>query len=197
MVEDNVIQDIISASLKHHSLAILSLQQNIPEIISLSREILVCMSNGGTVYVCGNGGSAADAQHFAAEIVGRFVSTRRALPAVALTTDTSIMSAVSNDFSFNEIFSRQVEAFCTANDILIAISTSGNSENILNALLSAKQRGCRTILLTGKDGGKAQKHSHKSVIIRSENTAAVQEMHIVILHMICGVIDNWFSDEKN
>ena len=193
MEEDKISLRLIDDAIGRHNSALTSLRDNIPKIVEGSKTINNCISAGGKVFVCGNGGSASDAQHFVAEIVGRFKSERKGLPAVALTTDTSVITAVANDYSFDEIFSRQVEALCGKDDVLVAISTSGNSKNILRALMSAKRRGCLSILLSGKDGGQAKELAGTSIIIESDNTAAIQEMHIMTLHMICGIIDEHYA----
>ena len=185
--------ELIEDAIGNHKLALESLKHNISYIVEVGNAITDRLSMGGKVFVCGNGGSASDAQHFVAELVGRFVSERKGLPAVALTTDTSIMTAVANDYSFDEIFARQIEALCGENDVLIAISTSGNSTNILRALTSAKQKGCQSILLSGKDGGQAKALANIAIIIESGNTAAIQEMHIMILHILCGIIDEHYG----
>jgi D-sedoheptulose 7-phosphate isomerase len=150
------------------------------------------LSNGNKILSCGNGGSAGDSQHFAAELVGRFERERFPLPAIALTTDTSIITAVGNDYSFNEIFSKQVQAFGQAGDILLAISTSGNSANVLAAVEAALEREMRIVALTGKDGGKlAQMLTDADVHINvpHSRTARIQEVHLVAIHSICDGLD--------
>lgn len=169
------------------------LLDNSTEIILEVSEILSeTIKNGGTVYLCGNGGSAADAQHIAAEFTGRFVKERRGLSAVALTTDTSALTAIGNDYGFDRIFERQVEALMKNGDVLIGITTSGNSSNICKAIEKANDLGAVTISLTGNSGGKARELSTKNINIESQNTARIQEMHILIGHLICSIID-----EKN
>jgi len=137
---------------------------------------------GNKILVCGNGGSASDAQHFAAEVVGRFTRERRAYPALALSTDTSILTAVANDYGYGSIFSRQVEALGQANDVLVGISTSGNSENVIAAVKKARERGMKTIALTGGSGGQLTEQAHVAVTIPFTVTARIQEAHIFILH---------------
>ena len=143
---------------------------------------------------CGNGGSAADAQHLAAELVGRYQSERKGLPAISLATDTSAMTAIGNDFGYSQVFSRQVEALANQSDVIIAISTSGNSENVLNALQIAKKLDCKTIYLTGKNAGSISKKCDVNIIVPSDNTPRIQEMHILIGHLICQHIDLKFMD---
>ena len=142
--------------------------------------------------LCGNGGSAADAQHIAAELRGRFKKEREALAGIALTTDTSALSAIANDYGYELVFSRQVEAIGKKGDVLIAISTSGNSKNVINAINSAKKIGIKIITLTGKDGGEMKNLGDINIIVPSNNTPRIQEMHIMIGHMICALIDEGF-----
>lgn len=139
--------------------------------------------------ICGNGGSAADAQHFAAELVCRFEKQRRALPAIALTTDTSVLTAWSNDYSFETVFSRQVEALGQKGDILIAISTSGNSMNVIRAVERAKEIGIFSIGLLGKDGGKLKDLVELALIVPSHRTCHIQECHMAIYHIICAAVE--------
>lgn len=154
--------------------------------------LYACVQAGGKVLICGNGGSAADAQHFAAEFVGRFELERRPLAALALTTDTSILTAVGNDYGYNDVFSRQVLGLGNANDVLIAISTSGNSANIITAIEAAHQRGLRVIALTGKGGGKIATLLNDADIhlcVPAERTARIQEVHLLALHCLCDGVD--------
>ncbi|KGF78767.1 phosphoheptose isomerase [Massilia sp. JS1662] len=176
-----------SAELKMKSATLLA--QPISQAIEL---MFNALSNGNKILSCGNGGSAGDSQHFAAELVGRFERERFPLPAIALTTDTSIITAVGNDYSFNEIFSKQVQAFGQAGDILLAISTSGNSGNVLAAVEAALEREMRVVALTGKDGGKiAQLLTDADVHINvpHSRTARIQEVHLVAIHSICDGLD--------
>jgi len=147
---------------------------------------------GGKVLACGNGGSAADAQHFSAELLGRFERERRELAAIALTTDTSSNTAIANDYSFEQIFAKQVRALGGAGDVLIAISTSGNSKNILAAMQAARTRGMQVVALTGRDGGAAGKLIGAGDVllnVASTVTARIQEVHILVLHCLCDIID--------
>ncbi len=139
---------------------------------------------------CGNGGSAADAQHIAAELVGRFMQEREALPAIALTTDSSILTCVGNDYGYDKVFSRQVEALGQPGDVLVGISTTGNSPNVLLAVEAAKAKGMRTAALTGKGGGKLAKAADLSLIVPSSNTQRVQETHIMVGHILCSLIES-------
>lgn len=148
------------------------------------------VSRGGKLLLCGNGGSAADAQHIAAEFVGRYESERPGLPAIALTTDTSALTALANDYDFERIFSRQVEALAVPGDLLIAISTSGNSPNVVAAVMAARKAGCRVVGLTGADGKKLASLSDAAVLVPSTRTARIQEAHITIAHIWCEMIDS-------
>ena len=141
-----------------------------------------CLLNGGKIMICGNGGSASDAQHFAAEIVGRFERERRAFPAVALSTDTSILTAVGNDYGYEEVFARQVEGLGRPGDVLIGISTSGNSANVIRAVKRARAMQMPTIGLLGKDGGALQALVERAIVVGGGTTARIQEAHIFILH---------------
>lgn len=159
------------------------------QINDISEIIYSSFIKSGKLILCGNGGSAADSQHIAAEFVGRFEIERGALPAVALTTDTSVITCLSNDYNYNDIFSRQIEALGKKNDCLIAISTSGNSQNIINAVKTANNKGITTIGVLGNDGGKIINFCKHNLTIKSKNTARIQESHIFLLHAICGIID--------
>jgi len=155
-------------------------------------EITQAYKNGNKVLLFGNGGSAADAQHIAAELVGRFKLQRRALPAIALTTDTSILTALGNDYSFEWVFCRQVEALAQRGDIVIGISTSGNSPNVLKAIQCATDAGCRTIGLLGGTGGMLKSAVHIPVIVPSNDTPRIQECHILLGHIICDIVERNF-----
>lgn len=153
---------------------------------------LCCTSvtNGGKILFCGNGGSAADAQHLAAELVVRFKFNRRALPAIALTTDTSILTAAANDFSYDEVFARQVEALARAEDIVIGITTSGQSPNVLRALEAARRVGAVAAGFAGRDGGAMVGVAEPLIIVPSTITARIQEMHILLGHMLCDAVES-------
>lgn len=148
-----------------------------------------CIEQGGTIFFMGNGGSAADSQHLAAEFVGRFVKERRAMSAVALTTDTSILTSIGNDYGFDSIFQRQIEGLAKKGDVVVGITTSGNSINIINAINMAKEIGATTIGLLGRDGGELKELCDISLVVPSDVTARVQEAHITIGHIICSYVD--------
>lgn len=167
----------------------------LPAIASAARAIGGTLRGGGKILVCGNGGSAADAQHLAAELVGRFEAERRALPAIALTTDTSALTAITNDYDFKRVFARQVEALGRKGDLLVAISTSGNSPNILAAAMAARATGMTTVALTGGGGKKLAGLCDHAVLVPSERTARIQEAHILTIHLWCEAIDEEFLEK--
>lgn len=157
-------------------------------------EIVQTLRDGGTVFVCGNGGSAADAQHFAAEIVGRFVAKRRpALPSVALTTDSSILTSIANDFGYENVFARQVEALAKPGDALVGITTSGRSPNVLRAMETARRLGVRTVALVGASASDIAHAADHAVVVPHAETARVQELHIMTIHAWCEEIDRVFA----
>jgi len=164
----------------------------LPNITEASILCIDALKNGNKILLCGNGGSAADAQHIAAELSGRFKKERIALAGIALTTDTSAITAIGNDYGYDFVFSRQLEALGREGDVLICISTSGNSKNVLNAMLSAKKINIKTITLTGKTGGKMSRQGNINIVIPSDDTPRIQEMHIIVGHMICAMIDKSF-----
>ncbi len=158
-----------------------------------ARLLVKCLKSGHKILLCGNGGSAADAQHIATEIVGRFVRRRQGLPAVALTTDTSALTSIGNDFGFEFVFARQVEALARRGDILVAISTSGKSPNVLEAITEARARGASVIGLTGEGGGAMAGRCDALFAVPSRNTQRIQESHITIGHILCEAIDEAFG----
>lgn len=149
--------------------------------------------SGGTIYWCGNGGSAAESQHMAAELVGQFAAKRKGLSSISFTTDTSILTAVSNDLNFEEIFSRQVEAHLREKDFLIGISTSGNSKNVINAMQKAREIKARVLNLTGRDGGSSLGIADFEIIVRSEETPRIQECHTLINHTLCMLVEKYLG----
>lgn len=163
------------------------------EIQASADVLLRALKNGGKVLICGNGGSAADAQHFAAELTGRYARERRALPGIALTTDSSALTAISNDYGFGRVFSRQVEALGKKGDVLVLISTSGESENLLEAAKAAKAMGISTVALLGKGGGRLKGMCDSSLVVASDKVPRIQEMHSLIIHCICELVDDSFA----
>lgn len=167
----------------------------LPEVDQTGRLILRGLQAGKTVFACGNGGSATDSMHLCEELVGRYRGDRQPLPAVSLNTDTSVITCIANDFGFEAIFARQIEALGQSGDLLVGFSTSGNSENIYQAFLAAQARGIVTILLTGKDGGKIKEVADHSIVVPSDNTARIQELHTFILHAWLELVEcqDWSS----
>jgi D-sedoheptulose 7-phosphate isomerase len=180
----------ITAQLAAHREVIARVERELSPLIAEMVSLLVeTFTRGGKLLVMGNGGSAADAQHFVAEIVGRFKMERKGLPAVALSTDTSILTAIGNDYGFDRVFSRQVEALAAPGDLIVGISTSGNSPNVLQALELAREKGCCTVGLLGKDGGTIKDVCDLALIVPTSDTPRVQEGHITIIHIVCDLIE--------
>lgn len=188
MLEQRIQQHFIdSADLKYQAAPLLS-----KPIADAVQALLTCVTSGGKVLSCGNGGSAADAQHFSAEFVGRFERERPELAAIALTTDTSTLTAIANDYGFNHVFSRQVRALGQPGDVLLAITTSGNSANVLAAIEAAHEREMVVIGLSGRGGGKmaqALRDTDVHICVPHERTARVQEVHLLTLHCLCDAVD--------
>ena len=155
--------------------------------------ICKCIKDGNRVYLFGNGGSAADAQHIAAELIGRYKMERNSIPAISLSTDTSILTSILNDYSSDKIFSRQCEGLVNKNDVIIAISTSGNSKNVINGVKTAKKKKAKIIGLLGNNGGKLKELVDISLIVKSNSTAKIQEVHRVIYHIICELVEKELS----
>ncbi len=195
MLEQRIEKHFIdSADLKYQAALALS-----KPIAQATQAILASVTSGGKVLACGNGGSAADAQHFAAEFVGRYERERPELAAIALTTDTSIMTAIANDYDFNVIFSKQVRALGSAGDVLLAISTSGNSANVMAAVEAAHLREMTVVALTGKGGGKIGamlRETDVHICVPHERTARIQEVHLLTLHCICDGVDTMLLGEQ-
>lgn len=172
-----------------HTTMFAQLEALFPSIIEVANALRETHQKGGKILLMGNGGSAADSQHIAAEIVGRYKKDRRGLPAIALTTDSSILTSVGNDFGYDDVFSRQIEALCRPEDAVIGITTSGNSRNIVNAITEANSIGATTIGLTGGNGGKLLDLCNFNIIAPSNDTPRVQEAHIFIGHSLCDMLE--------
>lgn len=177
-----------------------AMKETMPAVIARAASLMAAsLKQGGKILACGNGGSAADSQHFAAELVGRFERERAELAAIALTTDSSILTAIANDYSFDEIFAKQVRALGKSGDALLAISTSGNSKNVIAAIEAAQKKGIAIIAMTGRDGGKmATMLGERDVLLNvaSAVTARIQEVHLLTLHCLCDAIDTILFGEK-
>lgn len=167
-------------------------EKEMDRIVAQAEDMAERLKRGCRILVCGNGGSAADAQHFAAELSGRYVKERRALAGIALTTDTSALTAIGNDYGFDRVFSRQVEALGRPGDLLVGISTSGNSPNVMRAVESAKELGLKTLGLLGGDGGKLKDLCDEALVVPSPITARIQEIHLMTYHFWCEAIDTHF-----
>ncbi len=195
MLEQRIQQHFIdSADLKYQSAQSLS-----KPIAAAVQAVLACVTSGGKVLACGNGGSAADAQHFSAEFIGRFERERPELGAIALTTDSSILTAIANDYDFERIFSKQVRGLGQAGDVLLAMSTSGNSTNILAAIEAAHEREMTVVALTGRGGGKVAgvlRETDVHVCVPHDRTARIQEVHLLVLHCICDGVDTQLLGEQ-
>ena len=174
---------------------ILKDNEMINRIVEVSDVITEAIRNGNKIVLCGNGGSASDALHFAGEIVGRFQEERKAWPAVVLNADVATMTAIANDYGYERVFSRQAEAHINKGDVFIGISTSGNSKNIIEVLPIAKERGAKTVGFLGKDGGILSKEVDFPIIVPNNNTARIQESHITIIHILCDIVERNLKDE--
>lgn len=195
MLEQRIQQHFIdSADLKYQTAQLLS-----KPIADAVQAILACVTSGGKVLACGNGGSAADAQHFAGEFVGRFERERPELAAIALTTDTSVLTCIANDYDYSVVYSRQVRALGSSGDVLLAISTSGNSANVLAAIEAAHERDMTVVALTGRSGGKmaqALRDTDVHICVPHDRTIRIQEVHILVIHCICDAVDNQLLGEQ-
>jgi D-sedoheptulose 7-phosphate isomerase len=186
----------IKKTIKLHKDILAAFEKQAGKVIPAAAKLLIgCIKKGGCIYLCGNGGSAADSQHIAAELVGRFRRERKGLPAVALTTDTSALTSIGNDYGFEHIFSRQVEALVQKGDILWAFSTSGTSKNIIAAVQLAKKKGAKVLAFTGKPDTPLEKLSNVCVALDGP-TATVQEIHQVAYHILCDLVEQHFANKK-
>ena len=182
---------MVEQELKAHQQTIQRVIEEMRLSIHEATQIVVeTLARGNKVLLCGNGGSAADAQHIAAELSGRYKRERRALAGIALTTDTSALTAIANDYGYDRVFDRQVEALARPGDLLIGLSTSGNSLNVISAFAVAKLMGCYTVGLSGKGGGEMNRICHLNLVVPSNDTPRIQEMHILIGHIICQAVDD-------
>ena len=171
-------------------------RDHLETIVEMAQTLIRTLRAGGCIYICGNGGSAADAQHMAGELVGRFLRERRALPAVALTTDASILTALGNDYGFETVFERQVEALVGEGDCLVGISTSGNSPNVVRAVAAARRQGACTLALTGPTGGRLAEAAHICLTTPGSPTPRVQEGHAVVIHILCDLVEEALAGDQ-
>ena len=189
-------KELINKHIQEHNDVLDSISQLDESIEKVANIFISCLENDGTIFWCGNGGSASDSQHLAGELVGRFVDERKPLKSIALTADSAVMTCIVNDYGYEHIFSRQIEALGSEGDVLVGITTSGNSQNVLHAFKVAEQKGMTTVGLLGKGGGKATGMIKQSIVVSSKSTARVQEMHILIGHILCDLIEEGLSLKK-
>ena len=181
----------IAAALRERSELVGRLDREVEEKLgSIVKMIVECLREGGTIFACGNGGSATQAQHFAGELVGRFKMNRRSLPVFALTDNSAALTSIANDYAFADVFSRQIEGMAKSGDCLVALSTSGESENIVRACRTAREKGMRVFALTGRSGGGVASASEVTVKVPHTDTALVQELHLIIIHLICQLVES-------
>ena len=190
-------KEVIISHIQAHIDVVQKLMDEMLSIEEVARVSIDALQNGKKILVAGNGGSAADAHHFVAELVGRFKKERRALPALSLDANPSTVTAIANDYSFGQVFARQLEAIAAPGDVFFGISTSGNSENIVEALKTAKQVGCRVVGLTGATGGKMGELCDFMIRIPSEDTARIQEMHALVIHTLSDLIEDALSSKEH
>jgi D-sedoheptulose 7-phosphate isomerase len=181
--------EIIRKHLDEHQSVLSTLASLAPQIEKVAKHMIQALKSGNTIFWCGNGGSASDAQHLAGELVGRFVGDRKALKSISLNADSAVMTCIVNDYGYEHIFSRQVDGLGVEGDVLVGITTSGNSENVLNALEVANEKQMTAIGLLGKGGGKALSLVSEAIVVDSNTTARIQEMHITIGHILCDLIE--------
>jgi D-sedoheptulose 7-phosphate isomerase len=182
-------EQLLKSAIAKHQAMFSQLDTLIPTVHAVAEALRACLARGGKILLMGNGGSAADSQHIAAEIVGRYKKERRGLAAIALTTDTSILTSVGNDYGYDYIFARQIEALCRPEDVVIGITTSGNSANVVKAIIEANSIGATTIGLTGGTGGKLKDLCNYNLIMPSNDTPRIQEAHIFIGHSLCELLE--------
>jgi D-sedoheptulose 7-phosphate isomerase len=185
--------DTAGNALAEHLELASGLGELLPAAAKVGALVISTFERGGRVFACGNGGSAADAQHLAAELVGRYSRERRPLAATALSVDPSVVTCIGNDYSFDDVFARQVQALVSRGDVLVGFTTTGRSVNVVQALAAAREQGATTVLFTGGDGGEAIKHADHALVVPSTTTARVQEMHLLLLHLVIEQVDEWVA----
>lgn len=183
-------KNVITDHFDEHLAVIKNLSEDhINVIVDIAQSIVSCYKNGGKLLLFGNGGSAQDAEHIAAELVGRYAIERKSLPAIALNINTSVLTAIANDYGYHQVFERQVDALVNKGDVVIGLSTSGNAENVIRGVLKAKEKGAKTVGFTGKGGGKLKDVIDMHFEVPSSNTPRIQEVHITVGHIICGLVE--------
>ena len=183
------------AQLADHRAATDAVEALLPAVEEVVRRLCDALAAGGRVYTFGNGGSAADAQHLAGELIGRYRRERRPLPAVSLAVDPSVVTCIANDYSFDDVFARQVEALARPGDLVVGFTTSGRSENVVRGLAAGRAAGATTVLFGGGDGRPARDHADLALVVPSATTARVQEMHLLLLHLVSDGVDAWATGE--
>ena len=184
-----------SEALSEHAALLARVEELLPRVDDAAQRLIACFDGGGRVYTFGNGGSSADAAHFAEELVGRFKRERRPLPAQSLSVDGSAITCIANDFSYEDVFARQVEAFVREGDVVVGFTTSGRSPNVVRGLEAARRAGATTVLFAGGSGAPARDHADHALVVPTESTARVQEMHVLLLHMLLDRVDAWAAGE--
>ena len=187
--------DTAEDALAEHLALAAGLTSLLPQTADVGALLIATYERGGRLFTCGNGGSAADAQHLVAELVGRYSRDRRPLAASSLGVDPSVVTCIGNDYSFDDVFARQVRALVGAGDVVIGFTTSGRSANVVRALAAAHEQGATTVLFTGGDGGPAAEHADHALVVPSAKTARIQEMHLLLLHLVIEQVDDWAAQE--
>jgi D-sedoheptulose 7-phosphate isomerase len=185
----------VADAFAEHREALAAVERLLPELDAVSRRLIEIYGAGGRLYTFGNGGSACDAQHLAEELVARYLRERRPLAATALSGDPSVLTCIGNDFGFEDVFARQVRAHARAGDMVVGFTTSGRSENVVRALAAARELGATTVLFAGGDGRPAIEHADHALVVPSGSTARVQEMHVLLVHLLLEPVDAWAADE--
>ena len=188
--------DDTARAVAEHVALVGRIEELLPQVDDVARRLIDAYANGGRVYTFGNGGSAADSQHFAEELVGRFKRERRPLAAQSLAVDSAALTCIANDYSYDDVFSRQVQGFARPDDVVVGFTTSGRSQNVVRGLAAARDAGATTVLFTGGDGGPAAEHADHALVIPSESTARVQEMHVLLVHLLLEQVDAWAAGEE-
>lgn len=187
---------VLAQHLGAHIAAGIEAERLLPEVERVAARVIEAFAAGGRLYAFGNGGSAADAQHLAGELIGHYKRDRRPLPAVALSTDPSVVSCIANDYSFDDVFARQVEALARPGDVVVGFSTSGRSPNVVAGLAAGRTAGATTVLFTGRDGNAAAAHADFVLAAPADATARIQELHVLFLHLVSEAVDAWAADEE-
>lgn len=190
-------REILAEQLADHVDVARTVEPLLPQVAALGERLCRCFDTGGRLYTFGNGGSAADAQHLAAELIGRYKRERRPLPAVALTVDPSVLTCIGNDYDYDEVFARQVRALARPGDVVIGFTTSGNSPNVVRGLATAREVGASAVLFTGASAGDAETHADEVLHVPSTFTARTQEMHLMFLHLLSDWIDSWAAGQTD